>query len=133
MNTTKLDPKLFVTTFFIFCMLIIANSGTVYSQSKDTKKLMVVPENVETTQKAKPATKKMEPSLLDDPWGDKLETYDPESEAAKVLEMEPTTEIDKEKVNSNQEEYVENPKDEKKVKKEKVKKNDGINNTLIGN
>jgi len=58
MNTTKLDPKLFVTTFFIFCMLIIANSETVYSQSKDNKKLMVVPENVEITQESKTCHKK---------------------------------------------------------------------------
>ncbi|MBL4654915.1 MAG: hypothetical protein JKY33_03725 [Bacteroidia bacterium] len=114
MNNQKPYTKLFVTTFFVICMLIIANSGIVYGQSKDNKRLMVVPENVETTQKAKPAIKKMKPVLLDDPWGHKLETYDVESEADKVLKMEPTNDIDKDKVNSNQEEYIENSKDEKR-------------------
>ena len=62
-----------------------------------------------------------------------METYDVESEAAQVLKMEPANDTDKEITNSNQEEYIENPNDEKKVKRKKGKKNDGINDAFIGN
>lgn len=79
-----MKSKIAVISFSLLMFFLM--NKTVTAQVKPGK--TIVPEKIENTITVKPATKKMQPALIDDPWKNRLESYTPGSDESNVLKSD---------------------------------------------
>lgn len=119
-----MKSKLTIISFSMLAFFLINKTAT--AQVKPGK--TIVPEKIENTITVKPAVKKMQPALADDPWKNKLESYTPGSDESNVLKSETSEKTQNATTGNENKTNNYPPKDSKKSTRVKISQKKEIQN-----